>query len=569
MIRVICCALLLACCVQVKAQQSVLDSLLALPQKLTADPNANCNKRINTYKTRFAGITIEQLDSALNAVRKVNAELISPTVKNCPAALVVDHLDSMLKAQMNKGFPDSLKILNALAAVKYHFAGLVRIQVDFSDSLIKSKKPVVAVSSFEPFIITPSVDSVPFEVFVSADERYVLTANLPGYEPDTMEIRCTKDTVVMLASLEKIGSQEEPGPIVPVEKTFLEKYWWVGAILLLVIGLLLGRMLFRSSRKNSHTQYPNDDFQRQLLERDKIIENNRKQIEKLHADYLALVNSAKENKQGNIPLVSSRHFLTEIMMTAGPRKKPMNEPDSDKDLGEDVCGFVTAADQLLIWLLDGTSDLHCLRNPADKREYFSSRLLAQSIGRKLKSHFSDNNLGTLEAAMTKVLSEVRSDWTRAINNLPESEKNILKSNIQAGNFPECAATVLVGRLSLNGSLDVYRSGDSKMFLFTGGRHFLNTPLADKNDQSNDRVFFRIVVNETGVLDIVHNQPLFESNNYNSIETMIGFSDGIGKATEEQFRSAFVKNPDAVREEITYQLQGTEDDKALFIIEIKK
>ena len=350
-------------------------------------------------------------------------------------------------------------------------------------------------------------------------------------------------------------------------KNVLEKYWWAFAILLLVAGLIGGRAWSLRKKSPYLSQKLNADLQKELADKDQIIQNNHKQIERMHAEHMALVHSGKEASVGTV-LPTSRHFITEVMMTAGPRKKPMNEANSDKDLGEDVCGFITAGDYLLVWLLDGTSDLYTLRNPAEKREYFSSRLLAQSIARKLKSHFTSNNLSSLEGTMTRVLTEVRTEWLQAINRLPDFEKTVLKNNIRDGNFPECAATVLIGKLSINGSLDVYRSGDSKLFLFTNGRTYLNTPLADKNDKSNDRVFFRMVMKEGGELDILHNQPLFEENHYDHIQTMVGFSDGIGKDTEEQFRTAFSKNPDGVREEISYQLQGTEDDKALFIIEIK-
>ncbi|QMU29335.1 hypothetical protein [Adhaeribacter radiodurans] len=64
------------------------------------------------------------------------------------------------------------------------------------------------------------------------------------------------------------------------------------------------------------------------------------------------------------------YFSTEILLTAGPRKKYMSDPDADKDLGEDACVMVANHQQLLLWVLDGTSDQYCLHNPVDRREYF-------------------------------------------------------------------------------------------------------------------------------------------------------------------------------------------------------
>ncbi|HEX7904864.1 MAG TPA: hypothetical protein VF487_13390 [Chitinophagaceae bacterium] len=570
MIKIICCGLLLTWGMQSKAQQTLLDSLRALPQKLTIDGNvsiANCATRITTYKNKFAGISVGQLEPTLKTVHKAYTESPYPNVKNCPSSLAIFRIDSMINAQPPNDFPDSLKILQAIASAKYHFAGKLRLQVVVPDSILKGQQPTISLQSFESFIILPLIDSMPFEAFVDSGKKYTLSINVSGYETDMRGIRCIKDTLVTIDSLKVIsGATPEPWPIVPSPKNFLEKFWWAGAILLTIAGLVFGRIIFGRDNKTK-SQKTDTGLQTELLEKNKIIENNRKQIERLHADHLALAKTVKENKTG-MDLLSSRHFVSEIMMTAGPRKKPMNEPNSDKDLGEDVCGFVTVGDQLLVWLLDGTSDLYCLRNPVNKREYFSSRLLAQSIARGLKTHFLINKLGSLDEAMIKVLTEVKNDWMHTIKNLPESEKNVLKNNIRQANFPECAATVLVGRLSLDGTLNVYRSGDSKMFLFADNRNFLNTSLGDKNVKSNDRVFFRIVSDQAGEPDILHNQPLFESNSYSHIETMIGFSDGIGKETEEQFQKAFAKNPEEVREEIMYQLQGTEDDKALFIIEIK-
>ncbi len=574
MIKIICCGLLLIGGMPSKAQQPLLDSLMALPQKFATDGSVNsgnCAARITTYKNKFAVIAVGQLETTLKAVRKAYSESPHPQVKNCPSSLAIFRLDSMINVQLNKDFPDSINILYAVAFAKYHFAGRVRLQVrvDIPDSILKGLQPAISLRSFESFTAPPLTGSMPFEAFVDTGKKYTLTVNLSGYETDSREVRCMKDTLMSVTSLKKIinkSTDHEDNPNRVPEPDWLDKYWWVAAILLTVAGLVLGKIIFGNSNK-TNSQQSDTVLQKELLEKNKIIENNRKQIERLHTDHLAMAKSMKENK-GGAGLLSSRHFVTEIMMTAGPRKKPMNEPNSDKDLGEDVSGFVAMGDQLLVWLLDGTSDLYCLRNPVNKREYFSSRLLAQSIARGLKTHFLINNLESLDEAMIKVLSEVRNDWMHTIKNLPESEKNVLKNNIRQGNFPECAATVLVGRLSLDGTLNVYRSGDSKLFLYTGNRNFLNTSLGDKNAESNDRVFFRIVSDQAGEPDILHNQPLFETNSYSHIETMIGFSDGIGKDTEEEFQKAFTKNPEGVRQEIIYHLQGTEDDKALFIIEIK-
>ena len=83
------------------------------------------------------------------------------------------------------------------------------------------------------------------------------------------------------------------------------------------------------------------------------------------------------------------------------------------------------------------------------------------------------------------------------------------------------------------------------------------------------VFFRLITTEAESLDIQYNQPLFEIVKEQNVRTIVGMSDGVGKDTEAEFRTAYPVNPDAVRHKIIYQVQGTEDDKALYIIEIEE
>lgn len=268
---------------------------------------------------------------------------------------------------------------------------------------------------------------------------------------------------------------------------------------------------------------------------------------------------------------SNKYFDCEIMMTAGPRKKFMSEPGADVDLGEDVCGFTLKEDKVLIWLLDGTSDLHCLKNPVTHQDYFSSRLLAQSVAAKLKLFVEKNSGESIDKVILKILDEVKVNWLISINALPDAEKEILSKNIDNDNLPECATTVLVAQLRLDGRLTVYRSGDSKMFLYNlqdDRLTHLQTELAGKNEESNDRIFFRLGKNKHGSFDLLSNQPEFEIANQENIQTVIGCSDGIGKLTEHTLQHQYANNPDAIKAEIANQVQGTADDKSLCIFQIK-
>jgi len=79
----------------------------------------------------------------------------------------------------------------------------------------------------------------------------------------------------------------------------------------------------------------------------------------------------------------------------------------------------------------------------------------------------------------------------------------------------------------------------------------------------------LVLTDKDEFDIQYNQPLFEIVNHEKIQTIIGFSDGVGQVTQDTLKKEYPKNSDAMRNEIIYQLQGTGDDKSLCIIEIKE
>jgi hypothetical protein len=51
--------------------------------------------------------------------------------------------------------------------------------------------------------------------------------------------------------------------------------------------------------------------------------------------------------------------------------------------------------------------------------------------------------------------------------------------------------------------------------------------------------------------------------------VIGYSDGIGKATEKTLIKDYPVDAEKARNEIISQFQGTSDDKSMFIIEIKE
>jgi hypothetical protein len=153
--------------------------------------------------------------------------------------------------------------------------------------------------------------------------------------------------------------------------------------------------------------------------------------------------------------------------------------------------------------------------------------------------------------------------------LPETEKNILRKNLKDGIQPDCASTVLIARLSVNGDLKICRTGDSRLlsYIGEGGKMNVDTALASKNDKIGP-VSFLLSLNQDNI-DIIIRQSKPEITERTGIRAVIGYSDGIGKATEKTLIADFPANAEKARNEIICQLQGTSDDKSMFIIEIKE
>jgi hypothetical protein len=311
----------------------------------------------------------------------------------------------------------------------------------------------------------------------------------------------------------------------------------------LIIGLLIV-ILVLSRRKGRIQTLP-------------VLENKQEEVEK---------------QQEQLKKAPSLYFDFEALLTAGPRKKPIDGQMFDADLGEDACGFVLKNEQVLFWLLDGTSDKDDIRNPANHQSYFSSRLLAQSIAGRLKSVIKPGTTEPIDELVLMIADQVKDNWLSYINALPDVEKSLLVVAIKQSKFLECATTIIISQVSLNGQLTVYRSGDSKLFVYTGegGRlKLLKSPLATKHDESNDRLFFRLLVNSDNTFNIVFNHPLFEILHLQNVQTVIACSDGVGKLTEEALQYQYPDNPDKLRAEITKQVQATADDKSLCILNIKE
>jgi serine/threonine protein phosphatase PrpC len=276
------------------------------------------------------------------------------------------------------------------------------------------------------------------------------------------------------------------------------------------------------------------------------------------------------------------YFICEVMITAGPRKrKTGGDSINDIDLGEDVCGFISNTNEVFVWLLDGTSDDDALRNPIDKREYFSARLLAQSIGDRLRNRFTEKQDESLCTMIENTINEVKADWLKIIEHLPEEEKKNLKTKIDKKNFPHCSTTALLAYLQKNGNLSAYRVGDSKMLLFTrkagNEQCYVETSLTENNENGVDRIFFRLEYEDQNFRIVSNNDRtvngeykiVYDITENKNIDTIICFSDGIGIETEQLLKQEYKNDPVKAKREIMYQVQGTRDDKSICFIELRE
>jgi hypothetical protein len=420
--------------------------------------------------------------------------------------------------------------------------------------------------------------------------RYRVRATAAGYHPSDSGVTVAAQPVRLLLPLLPATDRLLAGATVPATADFIRHHaGWV-ALLGLLVGLSLvsvmlhvgtythGALAARKKRFSSRALAPAGPAKPWGLPPDDLLREVNRNVSQLNASLQSgrggtpVAAAVPQGVTASIP-PAGRYFLSEIMMTAGPRKKFVNEPDADRDLGEDVCGLVAGAGHVSVWVLDGTSDLHCMRNPADGREYFSSRLLAQGVANQLRTFFAATPARPLEEMVTRAIEAVRADWLVAINGLPEPEQEALRRNIKAKNFPECASTLLVAQLTLGGEFRAYRSGDSKLVLYAdapdGRRRAIATPLAGKNEAANDRIFFRLLLDAHDQVVIQMNQPQYELVAQQHVAALVAFSDGIGAATEQLLKNEYETGPAAARSELMYQLQGTADDKSICFVEIRE
>jgi Protein phosphatase 2C len=543
-----------------KAQPGANQELRYLYQRLDS---LACKTKIAEYKKNVLGeLKLTSLEKDLAQLDTANSGFKKKLGSNCkPLGMLIKNIDSSIEFQKHHllSAGDTAALLNGLAYLRNKSWGYVEIDLHFTN---KSDRPVNPSITIEPSLSSmlnknEHDTTAPYELYVFPSSAYEIAAQATGYETSKVSLNNIKaDTglVIVMKSVNTDNGNSDTGKPANNEeekKSHSNPYVWLSIILGAFLLILLTRQLLTKSHKTSSVpaSSPGDPV-----------------VASIKTTYTSQMKQAKD------PVDGKAYFLSEIMMTAGPRKKPADQANADRDLGEDVCGFVMDSDHVLLWVLDGASDYFSEKNPDTGREYFSSRLLAQSIAGKLKQQFAAINAASFKEIVTGIIAAVRMDWVKMIGTLPTGEIEALKNSVKDGRFPECAATILIAKLSLAGGLQVYRSGDCKLFLYreeSGHLKHVPSSLSKKNSTSNDWLFFRIVEANDGSLDILHNTPLFEVVSETGIQTIIGISDGIGMETVESLSKNQPGDSDDLRMILTQQVQGTGDDKSLCMIEIKK
>ena len=316
-----------------------------------------------------------------------------------------------------------------------------------------------------------------------------------------------------------------------------------------------------------------EEKKKEIKEKDKTISILNTNLNKLNVLFEeATSESKKQPKQVVSEAINvSKYIFGEVMLTAGPRKKFSNEENADIDLGEDVSGFAHFGNKSLFWLLDGTSDSPVLKNPETKREYFSSRLLAQSLAYHLQNEFEKyNNFNSL---VNTAIEKTKIEWCETLLKLPVTIQNKLKASIRKNISPICSATLVLGQLDLNGNFEGYRIGDSKILLYEKENMAMTrvvTSFGEKPKEDNDRIFFKLALDKENNLTIKYNkQPRYSIEKQENINTLIAISDGIGTVSETQLKLNYPKAANIIMKELPKFPNNTFDDKSLCILQIRK
>lgn len=263
------------------------------------------------------------------------------------------------------------------------------------------------------------------------------------------------------------------------------------------------------------------------------------------------------------------YFFTEIMLTAGPRKNFNEQPaEGDFGVGEDVAGLICKKEWVYFWVLDGTSDsekikvLHPKR-PNEQIELFSSRLLAQTIAWNIQQVLRQPEAAAINPKyiLHTAIAETRQEWQEKIEQLSVSSQLSLRELLRQRKNMQCSTTVLFGKLSIKGELEVCQIGDSSI---------LTHPPLQQEIQSRDRQFALLSLGQYDDIVLKFNKTQSHNIKQDPVHTVLAMTDGISYHTQNWLKgltSIDFSHPH-IRKILAQQRPNTQDDKAICIVQIK-
>lgn len=361
--------------------------------------------------------------------------------------------------------------------------------------------------------------------------------------------------------------------------------WLIASGILIVVALGLILLNAKRSREALHTltlendqiKFANQTFADERSKSDSELSRLKEHLELERQKKTGLPGSDALNKQPELKFmrdlpVSGKYFFGEAMVTAGPRKNfDKDAKDGDYGLGEDVAGLILAKDKAFFWVLDGTSDADSLAKPlfkSDSREeeYFSSRLLAQTIGWNLQLLINGRLPEQFNATtmLQQAIKDTEQLWVENIAALDEDSRNALQAYLADRNgIAQCSTTAVFGVLSIDGQLDLCRIGDTKIIAHPSDNNF---------NKSNGRQFVTLQ-GDAEQVKVVFNQfhdVRSQSIQLSGIKNVFIMTDGISTQMENWLKG--IENIDFseknIRQVFTQFKQKTYDDKAMCIIQIK-
>ncbi|CAG5072934.1 hypothetical protein DYBT9623_04470 [Dyadobacter sp. CECT 9623] len=276
------------------------------------------------------------------------------------------------------------------------------------------------------------------------------------------------------------------------------------------------------------------------------------------------IQKSDSKKNVNAWRPNSPSILSEIFMSAGPRK---NSSD-DTELGEDVVGISSGFNRTFFWLMDGTSESSSVGSSTEEDEQeinyvFSSRLLAQELSYFFQQNCEKERIAKL---VTSAIRVIKIKWLEELNKLPEQKRTDISDYLSKGLNIRCSSTLVFGYFSSAGELQYVNYGDSNVIPISNAKH-LNIPILEP---TANRIILQLSI-KNGLFDI-------ESNNIDDIEEHLYFvrnirivyvfSDGIGKLMQSRLKSSLGNNEALVRAVMAKAPHKTYDDKSLIILKRK-